>query len=65
MKVNVGTIDRIFRVIIGVAIVGAGFYYQSYWGAIGLVPIFTAVFGFCPGYLPFGISTCSVQKEKT
>ena len=65
MKVNVGTIDRIVRIIIGLAIVGAGVYYQSYWGAIGLVPIFTAIFGFCPAYLPFGISTCPTPKEKT
>ena len=62
MKVNVGKIDRIARVIIGVAIVGAGVIYQSAWGAIGLVPVFTAAFGFCPVYVPLGVSTCPIQK---
>jgi len=62
MKVNVGTIDRVARVIIGIAIVGAGIYYQSAWGAIGLVPVFTAAFGFCPVYVPLGVSTCPIQK---
>ena len=62
MKVNVGKIDRIARVIIGIAIVGVGIFYQSAWGAIGLVPVFTAAFGFCPVYVPLGVSTCPVQK---
>ena len=62
MKVNVGTIDRVVRVLIGIAIVGAGAFYQSAWGAIGLVPVFTAAFGFCPVYVPLGVSTCPVQK---
>ena len=62
MKVNVGTIDRVARVIIGIAIVGAGIFYQSAWGAIGLVPVFTAAFGFCPVYVPLGVSTCPIQK---
>ncbi len=30
-----------------------------------LIIVFTAAFGFCPAYLPFGISTCSIEKEKT
>lgn len=61
MKPNVGTIDRIFRVIVGLAIVGAGVYFQSWWGAIGLVPVFTAAFGYCPAYVPFGLSTCATK----
>ncbi len=64
MKANVGTADRIVRVVIGLAIVGAGIYYQSWWGAIGLVPVFTAAFGFCPAYLPLGLSTCAAAKTE-
>lgn len=62
MKQNVGTADRIIRLILGLAIIGWGVYAQSWWGAIGVVPIFTALVGWCPAYLPFGIKTCSVKK---
>ncbi len=57
MKFNVGGPDRIFRAVVGIAIIAAGVYYQNWLGAIGIVPLFTAVFKFCPAYLPFGLST--------
>lgn len=59
MKCNVGKTDRIIRGVAGLAILGAGIYFKSWWGAVGLVPLLTAVFRFCPAYLPFGISTCA------
>ncbi|MEJ2308905.1 MAG: DUF2892 domain-containing protein [Gammaproteobacteria bacterium] len=59
---NVGSADRVIRLILGLAIIGVGYYYQSWWGAIGIVPIFTALVGWCPAYLPFGINTCSNRK---
>ena len=55
---NVGGADRAVRIIAGLAIVAAGVYYQSWWGLVGLVPVFTGSTGWCPAYLPFGISTC-------
>ena len=58
MKANVGSIDRIVRILAGLAILGAGYYFKSWWGLIGLVPLLTATFGFCPAYVPFGLSTC-------
>jgi len=58
MKCNVGKTDRIIRVILGVGIVAGGFYFKSWWGAIGVVPIFVAAIGWCPAYVPFGISSC-------
>jgi len=63
MKANVGSIDRTLRYIAGLAILGAGFYFKSWWGLVGLVPILTATFRFCPAYLPFGLSTCSKDKS--
>ncbi len=57
MKKNVGSADRIIRIILGLAIGGVGFYYQSWWGLLGLVPIFTALINFCPLYAPFKINT--------
>jgi hypothetical protein len=59
---NVGSADRVIRLILGLVIIGIGYYYQSWWGAIGIVPIFTALIGWCPAYLPFGINTCSAKK---
>lgn len=57
MKVNVGSIDRVVRVIVGAAIIGAGVYYESWLGAIGAIPLLTALLGWCPLYVPLGIST--------
>jgi hypothetical protein len=59
---NVGSADRAIRLILGLVIIAIGYYYQSWWGAIGIVPIFTALIGWCPAYMPFGISTCSTKK---
>lgn len=58
MKTNVGSLDRTLRIIIGLLILAAGFYFQNWFGLIGLIPLGTALMGWCPAYLPFGISTC-------
>ncbi len=57
MKKNVGSTDRIIRIIIGLAIGAIGYYYQSWWGLLGLIPILTALINFCPLYVPFKINT--------
>ena len=57
MKKNVGNADKILRIIIGIGIIGAGIYYQSWWGAIGAIPIATAVMNFFPAYAIFGLSS--------
>ena len=62
MKRNVGNADRIVRIVVGLGIIGAGVAYQSWLGAIGLVPLATAAIGWCPAYLPFGISTCKTAN---
>ena len=58
MKKNIGSADRVVRIILGLVIIGLGIIYQSWWGAIGAVPLATALMGWCPAYAPFGISTC-------
>lgn len=58
MKQNLGTIDRVVRIVIGSAMLLAGFFLHSYWGLVGLVPLATAAIGFCPAYCPLGIKTC-------
>ncbi|MCM8922019.1 MAG: DUF2892 domain-containing protein, partial [Candidatus Thiodiazotropha sp.] len=32
------------------------------WGAIGLIPLLTGVIGWCPAYLPFGLSSCKIDS---
>ncbi|MCF8239789.1 MAG: DUF2892 domain-containing protein [Melioribacteraceae bacterium] len=58
---NIGSADKIIRYILGVLIIAAGFYYESWWGIIGAIPIITATINWCPVYLPFGMSTCKTK----
>jgi hypothetical protein len=64
MKSNVGGLDRILRITAGLAILGAGLYFKSWLGAIGLVPILTGLLCFCPVYVPFGLTTCPTRTRK-
>ncbi len=57
MQCNVGKTDRAIRMIAGVVVIGAGIYYQSWWGAIGVVPIITGYLRWCPPYQLIGLST--------
>ena len=61
MKSNVGSIDKTIRIIAGVVIIGLGVYYQSWWGAVGAVPLLTAFIRWCPAYAVFGTSTCGLS----
>jgi hypothetical protein len=63
MKTNVGTLDRSLRAVAGLALLGVGLYFKSWWGLVGLVPLLTATTGYCPAYVPFGLSTCSLKKK--
>ena len=62
MKSNIGNVDRVVRVLAGFAVLGAGFYYQSWWGTLGLVLLATAAIGWCPPYALLGINTCSKEN---
>ena len=63
MKSNVGGIDRILRLVVGLALVAlAATGTIGVWGYVGIVPIATAALGWCPAYLPFGISTCKTRE---
>lgn len=57
MKTNVGSVDRVVRILAGLVILGAGCFFESWWALVGLAPILTALFRFCPAYLPLGINT--------
>ncbi len=62
MKKNVGTTDKAIRIVLGLLIIAAGFYFHSWWGLIGVVLLLTGLFNFCLAYLPFKINT---RKSKT
>lgn len=63
MKKNVGKVDKIVRIVLGLVIGGLGIAYQSWWGLIGLLPIATAIMGTCFAYSLIGISTCKKEAE--
>lgn len=68
MKANVGSIDKILRVLIGIALLTLVFVLEGparWLGLIGLVPLATAAFGFCPAYALFGMSTCPMESKRT
>lgn len=63
LNTNVGTTDRLIRIVAGLALISASFFgLIGFWGWVGIVPLLTGVFRFCPAYLPFGISTCTLKK---
>lgn len=63
MKSNVGGIDRILRLVVGLVLVAlAATGAIGAWGFIGIVPILTGALGWCPAYLPFGFSTCKTKN---
>lgn len=66
MKANVGNVDRIIRIALGLALLSLlylGEGSMKWLGLIGIVPIATAVFGVCPLYSVLGISTCPVKHQ--
>lgn len=62
MTQNVGSVDRGIRALLGITILMAGIAYDSWLGLIGIIPLFTAMVGWCPAYTLLGIST---KKDNT
>ncbi len=59
MTSNVGGIDRILRIIVGVVLIALVFVGpQTPWGWIGVIPLLTGIIGWCPPYALLGINTC-------
>jgi hypothetical protein len=64
MNRNIGSIDRVVRVLIGLAALSLMFVGpKTLWGLLGLVPLLTAMVGWCPPYAVFGISTCKSSPK--
>lgn len=65
MKKNVGGIDRILRIVVGLVLIAltlAGTI--GVWGWIGVIPLATGLFKFCPLYPLVGINSCPINKNK-
>jgi len=63
MKTNIGPVDRSLRLVLGLALLGAGLYSKSWFGLIGFLPILTALVRFCPAYTLLGLDTCPKDKK--
>jgi len=67
MKSNVGGIDKILRIVVGLGLLSLLFILEGsarWWGLIGIVPLGTALFNFCPLYTLLGINTCPLSGNK-
>ena len=63
MKPNVGGIDRILRIVIGLVLIGlAATGTVGWWGWLGVVPLATGALGWCPPYALLGLNTCSMKQ---
>ena len=59
MNSNIGDIDRILRMVVGLALIGlAATGAVGTWGWVGVVPLATGLFRFCPAYTVLGVNTC-------
>jgi hypothetical protein len=64
MNFNVGGIDRVLRIVVGLALVAWALLAGGPWWAwIGVVPLATGLIGTCPLYSVLGMNTCSVKKS--
>jgi len=60
---NVCGTEKIIRAVLGIVIILAGIFYGSWWGAIGLIPLLTAVIGYCPLSHAFHFSSCPMRTS--
>ena len=63
MKTNVGGIDKILRIVVGIALIAmAAIGVVGAWGWIGVVPLLTGLFGSCPAYALLGLNSCPIKR---
>ena len=64
MKNNVGKVDRVIRIVLGILLVGNVFVgLTSPIGWIGIILLVTGIFGICPVYSLLGFNTKSVKEK--
>lgn len=62
MSCNVGSIDRIIRILAGLALIAWALMGGPVWAWVGVVPLATGVFKICPAYSLLGLNTCGIKK---
>ncbi len=63
MKTNIGTIDRVIRILFGLGLIAAtALGLIGIWGWIGVVPLATGLFRFCPLYSLLGLNSCPIKR---
>jgi len=55
--------DRGFRIVLGLLVIGLGVAFKSWWGALGALPLLTGLVRWCPVYVPFGTSTLKARPR--
>lgn len=64
MKSNVGGIDRVVRILVGIVLIGLAVTNTvGWWGWLGVIPLATGLIGWCPPYAMFGINTCNTKTS--
>ncbi len=64
MQANVGTIDRVLRIVVGLVLIGlAATGRVGVWGWIGVLPLLTGIVSVCPAYSILGVKTCASPKS--
>jgi hypothetical protein len=64
-------IDRVIRIVVGILLIAFALrlgFPETGWnwiGWIGVIPILTAIFGYCPAYTIIGLSTCPLTRKET
>jgi hypothetical protein len=67
MDTNVGSADRVVRVIVGLALLSLLFLLSGngrWWGLLGIIPLATAAVRFCPLYRLVGLNTCPLNSRR-
>ena len=66
MKKNIGNVERIVRVVLGIVVVSLAFVGpRSSWAFLGIIPIVTGLIGYCPPYALLGIDTTSSARQSS
>jgi hypothetical protein len=62
MKANVGGIDKVLRIVVGIALIAWALMGGPVWAWIGVVPLATGLMGWCPAYGLLGLNSCPMKK---
>jgi hypothetical protein len=66
MNINVGVVDKVLRIVVGVSLLSLIFVLEGnirWLGLIGIVPLATGLIGYCPLYAVLGLSTCPMKTS--